>query len=734
MYSAQIGIRVFDQQGYDKIQDIFTNGCLEGVIPLARIYKQRILELPSFTIAERPDMSYTSLYPTDCDHSYSILSGNLQANELYPDHVTRFNEIILDFMQEQGIPGAALTLSLHGKVVYRQGYGISGPGERVMSASLFRVASISKVLTAIGIMKLVEDGRLTLDSYVFGPKGLLPEYRVQQRNKNIQKVTVRHLLQHSGGWDREISGDAVFYKLDERLFTGKLKSLEPTSSEALVHFMMRKKLDFVPGKRHAYSNFGYLVLGLVIEQVTGMHYHEYISCILQKFSISGLKIGFATKEFFHFQEVEYFNNRDPQVLPSVLPHQGLVQPQYGSFFMETTGSYGGWVASAGDLVKILDSLNHSLSGPYILNADSVAAMLERPAYELGDTWYGLGLDTEDGGQTYGHTGAMEGTSTTLYSFQNGFTWAFLLNSWSKDMDLNGLIKYALSTLYAQPDKYRVHMKSSDEEYFITSLNDTQCIRIFLSRDLIYTYFEAMKEKGFIMTSINSMSHMEQVFFNVICDRNESECDWCFYTDVHAKDLDDYMTKIQQNGFFVSFLESYVFCNEILHILVAKTGDPISQRVVYTDNLVLYEKIKEAYYSEGYILKSQSVVEAQGIIAVSSIYDLRQDTIPKIISWLNITVENFLYELNRQTKQNHGLIYVKFYTGKDLPKVSAVWSSNDNSVVLQRHDVSRYGFLYEMKESMRKNVLVKFVNSYMDDGIVYFAAVWEKPKENKTDYD
>ncbi|KAL3882794.1 hypothetical protein ACJMK2_029101 [Sinanodonta woodiana] len=437
------------------------------------------LKFPSFNIAERPDMSYTFTCPAGGDHSYSILSGNLQANELCPDHVTRFNEIILNFMGEQGIPGSALTLSLHGKVVYRQGYGISGPGERAMSTSLFRVASISKVLTAIGIMKLVEDGRLKLDSHVFGPKGLLPEYRVQQRNKNIQKVTVQHLLQHSGGWDREISGDAVFYKLDKRLFTGKLKSLEPTSNEALVHFMMRKKLDFVPGKRHAYSNFGYLVLGLVIEQVTGMRYHEYISSILQKIGISGLKIGFATKELLHFQEVKYFNNRDPPVLPSVLPQQGLVQPQYGSFFMETTGSYGGWVASAGDLVKILDSLNHSLSGPHILNADSVVAMLERPAYEHGDTWYGLGLDTEDAGQTYGHTGAMEGTSTTLYRFRNGFTWAFLLNSWSKDMDLNGLIKYALSTLYSQPDGYCVPIKSSDEEYVITLLNNAQCVQIFL---------------------------------------------------------------------------------------------------------------------------------------------------------------------------------------------------------------------------------------------------------------
>ena len=82
----------------------------------------------------------------------------------------------------------------------------------------------------------------------------------------------------------------------------------------------------------------------------------------------------------------------------------------------------------------------------ILNPDSVGLMLSRPYYEppTSRDWYGLGLDVQDNGATWGHTGAMEGTCCTVQRHSSGISWAFILNAWAKDIDLDRVVKHALS--------------------------------------------------------------------------------------------------------------------------------------------------------------------------------------------------------------------------------------------------------------------------------------------------
>ena len=80
-------------------------------------------------------------------------------------------------------------------------------------------------------------------------------------------------------------------------------------------------------------------------------------------------------------QVEYYNNREPALMDSVFQQESQVVPQYGSFTMENTGAYGGWVACAADLVAIMDSLVMEYEDcGHILTADSVKLMLQRPRY------------------------------------------------------------------------------------------------------------------------------------------------------------------------------------------------------------------------------------------------------------------------------------------------------------------------------------------------------------------
>ncbi|VDI52267.1 Hypothetical predicted protein [Mytilus galloprovincialis] len=250
------------------------------------------------------------------DHTYSVRSVQISSNERTPEAYYQLDQIIVDFMQQQDITGGSLAICFHGNLIYTQGYGLANSGLKALSSSLFRLASISKTITAVSILKLVEDGKLKLDQKIFGQNGILKKYKPSGKgDKRLLKITVRHLLQHSGGWDRDQVGDAVFWKLPKK------KNDDSYSDEALIRYMLSRKLQFTPGKRHAYSNLGYLILGKVIE------------------------------------EVKYFNNRENILEPSVFEGEGSVPAQYGGFKMEGTGSYGGLVMSVVELLAFFNQIN-----------------------------------------------------------------------------------------------------------------------------------------------------------------------------------------------------------------------------------------------------------------------------------------------------------------------------------------------------------------------------------------
>ena len=140
--------------------------------------------------------------------------------------------------------------------------------------SLFRIASISKSFTAVAVLKLVEEGKLSLDAKAFPLLGIQPAVQsFVDPEPRLRQITVRQLLQHTGGWDRDQSFDPMFRS--ERIARANLTP-PPASSVAVIRYMLSRQLDFDPGARHAYSNFGYCVLGRLIEKVTGQKYEAYV--------------------------------------------------------------------------------------------------------------------------------------------------------------------------------------------------------------------------------------------------------------------------------------------------------------------------------------------------------------------------------------------------------------------------------------------------------------------------
>lgn len=344
----------------------------------------------------------------------------------------KFDEALLELMEEYDIPGGAVAVATDGRLVLARGYGVADTdsGEPVQPDSLFRIASISKPITAVAILWLVESGDLDLDDRAFD---ILNEYEPLEGDHvdpGIREVTVRHLLQHSGGWDRDESFDPMWAatKVEQALRVPK-----PVSCEDIITFMLGEPLDFEPGMRYAYSNFGYCILGRIVEEVSGRPYEEYVrNQLLQPVGITRMRIGGTLPEDRADGEVSYYGYPGQSWARSVLPdtQQRVPWPE-GGFHLKTMDSHGGWIASPIDLVRFTTALGDR--PPLLLERHSVVQMLSRPdlpTWQDTGSHYGMGWGAipRRGDVIWWHNGAMPGNVSILVGNYNGTGWAALFNS------------------------------------------------------------------------------------------------------------------------------------------------------------------------------------------------------------------------------------------------------------------------------------------------------------------
>ena len=344
-----------------------------------------------------------------------------------------------DFMKKHRVAGGSVAVTNHGKVVFARGYGYAdvAKAEQVRQESLFRIASISKPITAVAILQLVEKNKLKLDDRVLDVLDHSNDIKAvdQEFDLRWKDITIRHLLQHRGGWDRGKSFDAMFKPVE---FAQQVGTEAPADQATVIKAMFSHKLDFDPGERYAYSNFGYCLLGRVIEKVTGKTYETYVKeKVLAPIGITTMRIGATHLEGRAKNEVRYYQpGTGKSVFQETLDRE--VPWQYGAWHLEAMDSHGGWIATATDLAKFaaaFDDPRHCA----ILSAESIELMFERPPGLAGykddgtpeDKFYSLGWINrvvDDGKLNHWHTGSLSGTATILIRRHDGKNFAALLNT------------------------------------------------------------------------------------------------------------------------------------------------------------------------------------------------------------------------------------------------------------------------------------------------------------------
>ncbi|MFL5342008.1 MAG: serine hydrolase domain-containing protein [Gemmataceae bacterium] len=363
------------------------------------------------------------------------LAQNLSVSGTAEPKLAAFDRLIANFVKQNGVPGATLAVAKNGRLVYSRGFGYSDLEAKtpVGPHDLFRIASVSKPLTAAAVLQLAERGKLDLDDKAFDILKLDPVLEPATRpDPRVRQITVRHLLQHTGGWDSERSIDPMFRSGDAARATG---TPAPATAEAIIRYMLGRPLDFDPGTRYVYSNFGYCVLGRIIEHVAGMPYEDYVRKeVLAPLDINDMRLGRSRFSDRAKSEVRYYDLKN-QLVQSVFPNGGEVPWAYGGWHLEAMDSHGGWIASAQDLVRFAAAFE-APAKCRILNAKSIATMFARPTYlERGtpaEFWYGCGWDVRPVGRagkfTYWHSGKMVGSAALLVRRYDGVCWAVLCNA------------------------------------------------------------------------------------------------------------------------------------------------------------------------------------------------------------------------------------------------------------------------------------------------------------------
>ncbi|HEX8657743.1 MAG TPA: serine hydrolase domain-containing protein [Hymenobacter sp.] len=355
------------------------------------------------------------------------LTSTAQSGIAVPE-LAHCDEAIQQFMRRWNVLGASVALSKDGRLVYDRAFGYANVARTVpmQPYHLLRVASISKPVTALAIMKLVEDGKIVLSHKVFGPDGYLNSstYNREMRDPRLYNITVQHLLEHTAGWDRSVGCDG-YEGCDPINFPAHvaqvMRTANPVGDSTLIRYMLRKGLNFAPGARFAYSNVGYLVLGKVLEAVTHQRYEAWVRAhLLLPNGIAEAHLGRNLPTARLERESNYLSRYR---MLSCYTGGRQVPAAYGGFQIEAMNAHGGWLFSARDLVRLLLATDGFPSRPDVVSAATLRTMTEPSA---ATRWYAKGWMVD--GNTWWHTGELDGTASLVARTESGYTWAILLNT------------------------------------------------------------------------------------------------------------------------------------------------------------------------------------------------------------------------------------------------------------------------------------------------------------------
>lgn len=297
-----------------------------------------------------------------------ITNANVPVTGITSPSLGEVDALVTHYLSEHQIPAASLAIMRNGKIVLQRGYGYVDEQRTtpLPSDALMRVASLTKPITAALIQKLILLGMLSGDTPAFSYLGIRP-YNGVLGDSRLNQVTIHDLICHQAGWDDSEAKPAPAWS---DIAVAKILDVKsPVNPTDRIRYMLSRPLqhDPVPYPANSspwvcdgpswYSNFGYIVLGRVIEKATGMSYIEAVQKIIFLPIFGGLdlvskniNLGRTFRDQLFPDEVRFYSSGHA-LSPNVEKPSEFVPSAFGAWKQEYMDSTGGLVASSRALVE-----------------------------------------------------------------------------------------------------------------------------------------------------------------------------------------------------------------------------------------------------------------------------------------------------------------------------------------------------------------------------------------------
>lgn len=301
-------------------------------------------------------------------------------------------QYIEPFRRQYRVPAMSIALSKNGQFVFDHAGGMADR-QHMMQAqqnTLFRIADLSQAITAVTIFSLIEASKLNLTNHVFGSMGILgTKYGKAPYKTYVTDITVDHLLSHTAGGWADDDNDPMLHNNgwdQAKLITETIDNV-PLTNQPATHW--------------AYSNFGYCVLGRIVEQVTGQPYETYVQAnILAPCGITTMRIA---------------QNSERHRAPDEVVYIGQYSEDPYKINVNRMDSCAGWIASSTQLVQFLDHVGGAPGIPALLKPGTIRVMTTPvPVYPQGDARYARGWMVADNGSgSWWLSGSLSGSTALM---------------------------------------------------------------------------------------------------------------------------------------------------------------------------------------------------------------------------------------------------------------------------------------------------------------------------------
>ena len=328
-----------------------------------------------------------------------------------------------NYMRKWFIKGGSLAIMRNDSLVYAKGYGWAEEekGIPMEPGHIMRMASVSKLITAVGVMVLQDKGMLSIKDTVFGPSGILQGTQLDSliKDKNCHKITVEHLLRHQAGFYR----DPLFSSRD---IMHLMQLDHAPEADDYFRFVLPKKLRFQPGEWQRYSNFGYLLLSRIIEEVSGKSYEDFIKeDVLRPAGVYDMHIAGIYYDDKRENEVRYYTHEgDGKFIEEYNNSGRIVERCYGGNNIPMLSGAGAWCGSPAELARLVASIDGRNEVPDIISKEAVEEMT---GYYDKDT-FSLGWNDTHPAKGWSRTGTLSGTTALVKYFPDGECWILITNS------------------------------------------------------------------------------------------------------------------------------------------------------------------------------------------------------------------------------------------------------------------------------------------------------------------